>query len=63
VFTNRLVCETLCPTLVRTFSSLDVVEGLDMDKDHDFDKFAVKSEVADLLLRLWAHPNRECSKW
>ena len=60
VFTNRLVCTRLCPTLIRTFVTLDVVEGLDMDVEYDFDKFSVKNEVADLLLRLWSHPNGEC---
>ena len=29
----------LCPALILTFVSVDVVEGLDVDKD-DFDKFA-----------------------
>jgi hypothetical protein len=60
VFTNRLVCTRLCPTLIRTFVTLDVVEGLDMDREYDFDKFSVKNEIADLLLRLWSHPNGEC---
>jgi hypothetical protein len=59
VFTNQLVCTRLCPTLIRTFKTLDIVEGLDMDREYDFNKFSVKIEVADLLLRLWSHPNGE----
>jgi hypothetical protein len=31
-----------------------------MDREYDFDKFAVKAEIADLFLRLWSHPSREC---
>ena len=60
VFTNRLVCTQLCPTLIRTFIAIDVVEGLDMDREHDFTKLGAKSKITDLILRLWSHPNGEC---
>lgn len=60
VFTNQRVCKELCPTLLQTFRALDIVEGLDVDREASFDKFSVKVEIADLLLRLWGHPNGEC---
>ena len=60
VFTNKLVCTHLCPTLIRIFISLDAVEGLDMDRDHDFTKLGAKHEIAELILTLWAHPNGAC---
>ena len=56
VFTNQRVQSGLCPTLIQTFSALDIVEGLDVDRD-SFDKFQVKTEIADLLLRLMPHPS------
>ena len=31
-----------------------------MDREYDFDKFAVKAEIADLFLKLWSHPSGEC---
>jgi hypothetical protein len=60
VFTNRVVQETLCPVLVRTFLAVDVVEGFDADRDDCFNKSSAKSQIAELLLRLWAHPSGEC---
>ena len=60
VFANELVCQDLCPTLLKTYRALDIVEGLDVDKEASFDKFGVKVEIADLLLRLWGHPNGKC---
>lgn len=59
VFTNSLVNQKLCPTLIRTYPSLDVAH-VDMDREYDFDKFRVKLEVAELLLRLWRHPSGKC---
>lgn len=60
VFTNSIVREKLCPTLVRTFRAVDIVEGLDADRDADFSKFSAKSQIAELLLRLWWHPAGDC---
>jgi len=60
VFANELVCQDLCPTLLKAFRALDHVEGLDVDKEASFDKFGVKVEIVDLLLRLWGHPNGKC---
>ena len=62
VFTNQRVQTDLCPTLMQAFQSLDIVEGLDVDREHAFDKFAVKLEIVDLFIRLWSHPNGECRK-
>jgi hypothetical protein len=62
VFTNRVVQEILCPVLIRTFHAVDVVEGFDADRDDSFDKFSAKSQIAELMLRLWAHPSGECRK-
>ena len=56
VFTNERVQSGLCPTLMLTFSALDIVEGLDVDRD-SFDKFSVKTQIADLLLRVMGHPS------
>jgi hypothetical protein len=60
VFTNQIVREKLCPTLLRTFRAVDVVEGLDADRDDSFSKFSAKSQIAELLLRLWCHPAGDC---
>jgi ubiquitin-protein ligase len=60
VFTNHLVLTNLCPTLLQTFCALDVIEGLDVDREHGFDKFQAKGEIADLLLWLIGHPNGLC---
>jgi hypothetical protein len=60
VFTNEIVREKLCPTLLRTFHAVDVVEGLDADRDDSFSKFSAKSLIAELLLRLWCHPAGDC---
>lgn len=35
------------------------MEGLDVDKEYHFDKFLVRSEIADLFMRIWNHPNGE----
>jgi len=60
VFTNSIVREKLCPTLLRTFHAVDIVEGFDADRDDSFSKFSAKSQIIELLLRLWAHPSGEC---
>ena len=60
VFAHRTVKEKLCPTLLRTFRAVDVVEGFDADRDNAFNKFSAKSQIAGLLLRLWSHPTGEC---
>jgi hypothetical protein len=44
-------------SLISIFSELDAVEGVDVELENNFDKFSVKSDVADLLLRLWSHPS------
>ena len=60
VFTNRLVQTRLCPVLIHSFGALDIIEGLDVDRENGFDKFSVKAQIADLLLRLWSHPDGKC---
>ena len=55
-FTNSFVQDRLSSTLLSTFSALDAVEGVNVEREHAFDKFNVKGEVAELLLRLWSHP-------
>lgn len=56
-FTNTFVQNRLSSTLISTFSALDGVEGMNVEREHAFDKFHVKGEVAELLLRLWSHPS------
>jgi hypothetical protein len=46
------VRDHLGPALLHTYAEVNVVEGLDVDKE-DFDKFATRFEIARLLLRLW----------
>ena len=59
VFTNHFVATQLCRTLMRSYMAMDAAEGMDVEREHHFEKFQVKHEVADLLLRLWCHPNGE----
>lgn len=50
--------QALGPALLRAFVAVDMVEGLDVDKE-DFDKYTVKHDMALLLRRLWlAVPHR-----
>jgi hypothetical protein len=57
VFTNELVRENLCPTLARTFVDVSVVEGFDVEKHDSFSKLGAKSQIAELISRLWFHPS------
>ena len=43
---------TLCPALIRAYSVMDAVEGLDVDRDK-FDKFHTRDVIARLLEELW----------
>lgn len=43
----------LGPALLRTFISVDVVEGLDVDKD-TFDKYSSRVEISQLVKKLWS---------
>lgn len=52
VHTCPSVQEKLGPALLRTYVSVDVVEGLDVDKD-TFDKYGARVEIGELLKRLW----------
>ena len=42
----------LCPALIRAYSVMDAVEGLDVDRDK-FDKFHTRDVIARLLEELW----------
>lgn len=42
----------LCPALIRAYSRMDAVEGLDVDRDK-FDKFHTRDVIARLLQELW----------
>lgn len=48
--------EKLGPALIHTYSSVDIVEGLDVDKE-EFDKFAARYEIVKLLETLWKRPD------
>ena len=56
VFASPFLTKHLGPTLVETFTAMDAVEGLDVDKDRNFHKHMVQGEICELLLRLWYHP-------
>lgn len=56
VFASPFLTKHLGPTLVETFTAMDAVEGLDVDKEHNFHKNMVQGEICELLLRLWYHP-------
>ena len=43
---------SLCPALIRAYSVMDAVEGLDVDRDR-FDKFHSRDVIARLLEELW----------
>ena len=44
---SPLVREKLCPALLHTYCSVDIVEGLDVDKE-EFDKFSARCEHCDI---------------
>lgn len=50
------VREKLGPALIHTYSSVDIVEGLDVDKE-EFDKFSARFEIVKLLEKLWKRPD------
>jgi hypothetical protein len=52
VFNNRLSQTLLPPSLLKIYVAVDMIEGLDVDKE-DFEKYAVKSDVLRLLERIW----------
>ena len=62
VYTNKLVCNTLCPVLFRVFQAVDAAEGAEADRDNAFSKFSTKAQIAELVLRLWNHPNGACRR-
>ena len=48
-----MVRDRLGPALLHTYAAVKVFEGLDVDKE-DFDKYAARYEITQLLHRLWA---------
>ncbi|XP_031568634.1 uncharacterized protein LOC116303263 [Actinia tenebrosa] len=50
-----LIREKLASGLIHTYTSVDVVEGLDVDKE-EFDKFSSRTEIVNLLEYLWRDP-------
>ncbi|XP_048576490.1 uncharacterized protein LOC5513359 isoform X2 [Nematostella vectensis] len=68
VVTCQAIKAKLIPALTHTYTSVDVVEGLDVDKE-EFDKFGTRVEVVRLLQFLWTDPEHgrdslksECGK-
>ncbi|KAL9975428.1 hypothetical protein ACROYT_G012589 [Oculina patagonica] len=61
---DLLACVSMCPAvrdklgpaLIHTYSSVDIVEGLDVDKE-EFDKFSARFEIIKLLEILWNRPD------
>eukprot|EP00581_Thalassiosira_minuscula_P007282 CAMPEP_0183709898 /NCGR_PEP_ID=MMETSP0737-20130205/5843_1 /TAXON_ID=385413 /ORGANISM="Thalassiosira miniscula, Strain CCMP1093" /LENGTH=1734 /DNA_ID=CAMNT_0025938115 /DNA_START=280 /DNA_END=5484 /DNA_ORIENTATION=- len=56
VFASPTASKHLGPTLLKTFIAMEAVEGLDVEKDHNFHKNMVQGEICELILRLWMHP-------
>ncbi|CAH1790115.1 unnamed protein product [Owenia fusiformis] len=52
VHTCPTVRNSLGPALLHTFVSVDVVEGLDVDKE-DFEKYRSRHEISKLIEHLW----------
>ncbi|KAK7466645.1 hypothetical protein BaRGS_00037253, partial [Batillaria attramentaria] len=50
----------LGPALLRTYISVDVVEGLDVDKD-TFDKYSSRVEISQLVKNLWSRTDCRAS--
>ena len=48
VHTCESVQTRLCPALIHTYISVDVVEGLDVDKE-DFDKYGARYVILQLM--------------
>lgn len=53
---SPLIREKLAPALIHTYCSVDIVEGLDVDKE-EFDKFSARYEIVKLLESLWKRPD------
>ena len=49
---NPTVRDKLGPALLLAYTAVDVVEGLDVDKD-SFDKFSARQDITSLLTHLW----------
>ncbi|KAK6165686.1 hypothetical protein SNE40_022567 [Patella caerulea] len=56
VHTSPTVQSKLGPALLHTYISVDVVEGLDVDKD-EFDKYTARSQIGQLIRHLWDRPD------
>ncbi|KAI6653328.1 hypothetical protein LOD99_3852 [Oopsacas minuta] len=49
---NPTVRDKLGPALLSCYTAVDVVEGLDVDKD-SFDKFSARQDITNLITHLW----------
>ncbi len=52
VIDHNVTQRFLGPALLRSYVAVDMVEGLDVDKE-EFDKYSVKHDMACLLKRVW----------
>eukprot|EP00117_Sycon_ciliatum_P046288 scpid21219/ scgid2547/ Ubiquitin conjugation factor E4 B; Ubiquitin fusion degradation protein 2; Ufd2a len=53
VHTSPTVQTQLGPALLHTYAAVDLVEGLDVDKE-DFDKFGARAHIQKLLKHMWS---------
>lgn len=60
VLEHPLAQQHLAPAIMHAYVAVDMVEGLDVDKE-DFDKYSVKHDMAILLKRLWVVPPHRVS--
>ena len=56
---NPTVRDQLGPALMTAYSAVDVVEGLDVDRD-SFDKFSARQDMTRLLTHLWGRQDCRC---
>ena len=60
VFTSTFVANRLGPALIKSFVALNLAT-LDAEKENS-NKNQAQSDIADLILRLWAHPSGDCRR-
>jgi len=46
----------LAPSLMKLYSDVHAIEGIDVDEDIGFDKFSVRHRANDVLMSLYNHP-------
>ena len=60
VFTSTFVANKLGPALIKSFVALNLAT-FDAEKENS-NKNQAQSDIADLILRLWAHPSGDCRR-